>query len=334
MKVIGEEWFDMKMTSVQNSKILKPKLPKGPVKRRPWRTFLNNWELLLLCIPALTCYVLFQYMPMGGLLMAFKDFRYNLGIFGSPWAGFKNFEFLFKSVDLVRIVRNTVSYSAAFIIVNLITNTGVALLLFEIKSRKALKAYQTIMTIPNFLSWVIIGFITYAILNPTLGVLNQFLAFIGVESVDVYTQVKYWPFIIVFMNTWKGVGMGSLMYYASLIGNDPAYYDAAVIDGANRWQQTWYISIPTLIPLMTIMTILAVGGMFSGDFGLFYQIPRNVGVLYEATDIIDTYVFRGLQSGNFGMSSAVGFVQSVVGLILVTLTNYIVGKISPDNKMF
>ncbi len=298
------------------------------------RIFKKNWELLLLCIPALAAYILFAYIPMGGLVMAFKNFRYDMGIFGSPWIGTKNFDFLLKSVDLWRIVRNTLSYSAVFIVVNLITHVGVALLLFELNSRKFLKVTQTIMTLPNFLSWVIVGYITYAIFNPSLGVLNQMLALFNQNPVDVYSNLSYWPFIIVIVNIWKGVGMGCIIYYAALMGVDPALYEAATIDGANRWQQTRYVSLPSLVPVMTILTILAVGNMFRGDFGLFYQIPRNVGVLYEVTDIIDTYVFRGLQNGNFGMTSAVGLVQSVVGLVLVTLANLAVRKISPENSMF
>lgn len=308
--------------------------PSRALKKGPWRTFKNNWELLLLCLPAVICYILFNYVPMSGLVLAFKNFRYDLGLFGSPWNGWANFDFLFQSVDLGRIVRNTLGYSATFIVVNLVTNVTVALLLFEISSRKALKAYQTMMTLPNFLSWVIVGFITYAIFNPSYGVLNQMLASMGKETVDVYSQPGYWPYILVFVNTWKGVGMGCIMYYAALIGIDSSLYEAARIDGANRWQMTLHISIPSLIPLMTIMTIMAVGNMFRGDFGLFYQIPRDVGVLYPTTDVIDTYVYRGLQQANFGIGSAVGLVQSVVGLVLVTATNAIVKKISPENSMF
>lgn len=226
-------------------------------------------------------------------------------------------------------------YSLAFLIIGSIVNIGIALLLFEIKERRgALKAYQTIMTFPNFMSWVIVGFITYAIFNPVLGVMNQFIRALGGTGVDVYSSPAYWPFIIVFVNSWKGLGMGSMMYLANLLGIDASLYEAATIDGANRWQQTRYISIPSIIPLWTIMTILAVGSMFRGDFGLFYQIPRNVGLLYETTDIIDTFVYRGLQTNNYGQSSAVGFIQSVLGLICVGGTNWIVSKISPENAMF
>ena len=307
------------------------------VKRSPLRTFRANWELLLLCIPAMAAYVIFQYIPMVGLVMPFKNFKYPLGLFGSPWIGVKNFEFLFRSVDLQRIVRNTVGYGVVFIIVDTVVNIGFALLLFDIKERRSsLKVYQTIMTFPNFMSWVIVGFVTYAVLNPTLGVLNQILRGLGLRPVEAYTNPSYWPFILPFVYSWKGLGMGSMMYLAALLGVDTALYEAATIDGASRFQQVRYISIPSLVPLWSILTIMAVGGLFRGDFGLFYQISKDVKVLYETTDIIDTYVFRGLRAkgNNWGMSAAVGFVQSVVGLLFVGIANYIVSKISPDNAMF
>lgn len=299
------------------------------------RRFRSNWDLLLLCLPAIACYIIFAYVPMIGLILPFKNYKYNLGLFGSKWVGLKNFTFLFKSADLWRITRNTVGYGLLFMIVGSIVNIGFALLLFEIKeNRPSLKTYQTIMTFPNFMSWVIVGFITYAIFNPSLGVMNQVIRSFGGKGVDVYSNPCYWPFILTFVNTWKGLGMGSMMYLANLLGIDASLYEAATIDGANRWQQTRYISIPSIIPLWTIMTILAVGGLFGGNFDLFYQIPRNIGMLYETTDIINTFVFRGLQSNNYGQSSAVGLMQSVLGLICVGGTNWIVSKISPENAMF
>ena len=311
---------------------------ENTARKRPpvmFRRFRANWELLLLCVPAIVCYIVFSYIPMIGLVMPFKNYKYNLGLFGSKWVGLKNFEFLFRSTDLWRITRNTVGYGLIFLVVGTVVNIGIALLLFEIKERRgALKTYQTIMTFPNFMSWVIVGFITYAIFNPTLGVMNQLIRALGGKGVDVYSNPAYWPFIIPIVNAWKGLGMGSMMYLANLLGIDGSLYEAATIDGANRWQQTRYISIPNIIPLWTIMTILAVGGLFRGDFGLFFQIPRNIGLLYETTDIIDTFVYRGLQSNNYGQSSAVGFIQSFLGLICVGGTNWIVTKISPENAMF
>ncbi len=298
------------------------------------RVFSKNWELLLLCIPAIAAYLLFQYAPMVGLQMAFRNYRYDRGLFHSEWTGFKNFEFLFRSIDLARIVRNSVLYSLTFLILGTICNVVVALLLFEINNRRWLKFYQTVMTFPNFLSWVVVGFVTYAVFNPSIGVLNQVLAFFGHEGVNVYGSPKYWPYILTYMNLWKNVGMGCIMYYAALMGIDPSLYEAATIDGANRWQQTIHISLPSLTSLITIMSILGIGGLFGGDFGLFYQIPRNIGVLYPTTDIINTYVYRGLAGGDYGMSSATGLVQSVVGLVLVVATNLVVKKISPENSMF
>lgn len=307
----------------------------GTTKKRKRGTWLKNMELLILCVPALVCYILFAYVPMFGLVMAFKDYKLAKGIWGSRWIGLKNFEFLFKSVDLTRIVRNTLVYSITFIITGLILNVLIAILLNEVsKNRRALKYYQTTMIFPNFLSWVIVGYITYALFNPSLGILNQLRGFFGLESIDVYMHTRYWPGILILVNLWKGVGMGSMFYFAALIGIDESLYEAARIDGASRLQQILHISLPGLIPLMTIMSILAMGSVFRGDFGLFYQIPRDVSLLYESTDIIDTYVFRGLQNNSYGMASAVGFVQSVVGLLLVTGTNAIVKKISPENSMF
>jgi len=309
-------------------------LPRRP---KAIRIFRKNWELLLLCLPALAVYIIFNYIPMVGLIMPFKRWNYQGGLFGSPWVGLQNFQFLFRSVDLQRIIRNTVGYGVLFMIVGSIVNISFSLLLFEVKERRtSLKTYQTIMTFPNFMSWVVVGFITYAILNPSLGILNQMLRAFGLPPADVYITGHYWPFILTFVNMWKGVGMGSMMYLAALLGVDESLYEAATIDGANRWQKTWYISLPSLLPLWTIMTIMGAGGLFRGDFGLFYQITRNVSVLYEYTDIIDTYVFRALQAkgNNWGHGAAVGFFQSVVGLIFVGATNYIVSKISPDNAMF
>ncbi len=295
----------------------------------------KNWELLLLCLPAVAAYIIFHYIPMVGLIMPFINYKFNLGLFGSKWIGFKNFRFLFRSTDLWRITRNTVGYNLIFLAVGTVVNIGVALLLFEIKERRnALKTYQTIMTFTEFMSWVIVGFITYAIFNPRLGVMNQLIRALGGQGVDVYSSPQYWPFIIPIVNVWKGVGMGSMMYLANLMGIDASLYEAATIDGANRWQQTRYISIPNIIPLWTIIAILCVGNIFSGDFGLFYQIPRNVGLLYETTDIINTFVYRGLQDTNYGQSSAVGFIQSILGLICVGLTNWVVTKIEPENAMF
>ncbi len=303
-------------------------------KKSSLQHFKDNAELLLLALPAIIYFFIFNYLPMFGVVIAFKDYRYNRGILGSDWVGFKNFEFFFTSSDAFRITRNTVGYGAVFIIAGIIAAVTVALLLFEIRNRFAIKFYQTTAILPHFLSWVIVGYITYTLFHPELGVFNQILKALGLEGANWYGEAKYWPFILPVVNIWKGVGMGSIIYYAALMGVDQQLYEAATIDGATKWQQTWNISIPSLTPIMTILSILAIGNLFRGDFGLFYQITRDVGNLYPTTDIIDTYVYRGLRTGDIGITSAVGLFQSVVGLLLVVTTNTIVKKVDPEKSMF
>jgi putative aldouronate transport system permease protein len=271
---------------------------------------------------------------MFGLIMAFQEQRYDLGFLGGKFIGFKNFEFFFTTQDFWRVTSNTVGYSVTFIIMGLIAQVTLALLLFEIKKKFALKYYQTTMILPNFLSWVIVGYIAYIMLNPKMGALNQLFLLFNVKPIEWYAEPKYWPFILTFFNIWKGVGMGSIIYYASLMGINNELFEAARIDGANRWQQIMHISIPSLIPLMSILSILAFGNLFRGDFGLFYQVTRDVGILYPTTDIIDTYIYRGLKSGSLGQTAAIGMVQSLIGLVLVMGTNFVANKINPDNALF
>lgn len=294
-----------------------------------------SWELLLLCIPALTAYILFQYVPMVmAITIPFKDYKFSKGILGSEWSGLDNFKWMLTSTSMERVLRNTIAYGAWFMIIGPITNVIIALLLFEIKNRKVLKTYQTIITFPNFMSMVIVGYVTYAVLSPRSGLINQILAFFGKAPVDVYMKAGYWPVILTIVNIWKGVGMGSMMYFASLMGVDTALYEAAEIDGANRFQRMRYISIPHLIPLVCIFTILGAGSLINGNFDLFYIIPRNSTILYETTDILNTYVYRALKNGTYAMGATVGLVQSAVGMVLVFGTNKIVKKISPENSVF
>jgi putative aldouronate transport system permease protein len=317
-----------KISNVENVKIINNKRSKLKV------FFRKNLPLFVLTLPALIYFILFHYAPMFGVVMAFKDFKYNLGIFGSPWIGFKNFEFFFTSNDAWRILRNTVGYSILFIIVGNVVALTIALLLNEIKNKICLKVHQTAMLLPNFLSWVLVGFLTYIFLSPTMGVLNQFLTSFGLEGREWYSQYGYWPYILTTTSLWKGIGMQVLIYYAAILAVDPELYEAAKIDGASKLKQAWYISIPAVLPVLTILAILAIGDTFRGDFGLFYQIPRDVGLLYPTTDIIDTYIFRGLRSGDLGITAAVGLFQSVVGLILILTVNWIVKKIKPENALF
>lgn len=303
----------------------------GKKERRFKKEFLELYSLM--GIPIVAVFV-FSYLPMGGIIIAFKDYKYNKGIFGSDWAGFKNFEFLFKSDVFFRITRNTILLNFLFIVLNLICAVAIAVLLYEITSRKAVKVFQTILITPNFVSWVIASYMVYALLSPSNGVLNSVIEIFGGTHIEWYAEPGYWPVILAIANIWKGVGMGSIWYYAALMGVDTELKEAARIDGANRWQLYRYIMIPMIVPVIVIRQILAIGGIFRSDFGLFYQVTRNSPMLYKTTDVIDTYVFRAMTEGNMAMSAATGLLQSVVGFVMVVLTNTIVKKINPDNALF
>lgn len=298
------------------------------------KRLIDNAQLLTLAMPAMIFLFIFCYIPMFGIIIAFKDFKPILGVFDSPWNGFKNFEFFFMSQDFFRIVRNTVGYALIFIALKIVLGVAIALMLNEVRSRKALKYYQTTMILPHFLSWVVVGYVSYILLKPSSGMLNQMIRFFGGEGIDWYSEPNVWPVILPIVNSWKHIGMDSIMFYAALMGLDAEVYEAATIDGATKWQQTMKISIPLLAPIICIIGILAMGSVFRGDFGLFYQIPRNVGALYPTTDVIDTYVMRGVMDGSIGPTAAVGLVQSVVGLIMVVGTNLVVKKLDPDSSLF
>ena len=275
-------------------------------------SFKDNLQLLSMALPTILLLAVFNYAPMFGLVLAFKDYKVTDGIFGSPWAGFKNFEFFLKSQDAWRITRNTLGLNFLFIIVGIICGVIFALIMFEVKRARQVKVYQTISILPSFLSWVAVGYIVYALLDPTKGILNQIIEFFGGKGISWYSEPQYWPVILLISKTWQGVGLGSIIYYAALMGVDQELFEAAEIDGANKLQRTWYISLPQLVPIIIIMGLLDVGKIFRADFGLFYNVTRNVGALYPTTDVIDTYVFRALMNqGNIGMSSAVGLFQSV-----------------------
>lgn len=298
------------------------------------RDLYKNKEFLLLCIPATICFIIFHYLPMFGTIIAFKNYNYTQGILGSNWVGFDNFKFFFLSQDAWRITRNTIGYAVVNQITSIVCSVAIAILLYEIKNKFALKVYQTIMILPKFLSWVIVGYITYVLFNPELGVLNNLIEAFGGKPIDWYSTPSVWVVILPLCEIWKGVGMGSIFYYAALMGVDESLYEAATIDGANRWNQIKSISIPSLIPTMIVLGIIGLGSIFRSDFGLFYQIPRDIGALYSTTDTLDTYLYRGLRTGDVGITSAVGLFQSVVGFITVVVANAIVKRIDEDNAMF
>lgn len=295
----------------------------------------ENLQLLTLALPTVVLLAIFNYWPMFGIVLAFKDYKVPKGIFGSPWAGFKNFEFFFQSQDAFRVIRNTLGLNLMFIVTGIFFGVLFALIMFEVKKRRHVKVYQTVSVIPSFISWVAVGYIVYALLDPTRGLLNQALIALGRDAIDWYSSPEYWPAILLITKTWQGVGLGSIIYYAALMGVDNELYEAAEIDGAGKLQKTWFVSLPQILPIVIVMGILDIGKIFRADFGLFYNVTRDVGALYPTTDVIDTYVFRALmQQGNIGMSSAVGLVQSVVCFITLMATNLIVRKISPENSLF
>jgi len=303
-------------------------------RRRKLRVFKQNFALFMLALPGLVFLIIFKYFPMGGLVIAFKDYVPRKGLFGSKWVGLENFEFFFSSQDAFRTIRNTVLYSVDFLIVDLIVGVVIALMLYSLRNGIALKVYHTIILIPRFLSIVIVAFIAYSMLSPTYGVVNQIITAFGGEAINWYSEAEYWPAILNIVHIWQIAGSGCLYYYAALVGIDESLFEAAAIDGANTFQKYWHIAIPSLIPIMTLTTILGIGHIFSGDMGLFYQVTKNQGALYSTTDIINTYTYRALLDGSLEKSAAVGLFQSVTGLILVLITNGIVRKVSPENSMF
>ncbi|TLS51339.1 sugar ABC transporter permease [Paenibacillus antri] len=298
------------------------------------RLFQKNIELFLLSFPAVVYILIFAYLPLVGLVLAFKDYRYDKGILGSDWVGFKNFEFFFTSQTAYIVTRNTILYNVAFILVGLVFALLFAVLLNEI-ARRWIKVHQTAMFLPYFLSWVVISYIITGFLDHEHGYFNQLLMQFGADPVYWYNESRYWPWILVAVSLWKGVGFSTLVYYAGILGIDSSYYEAARIDGATKTQMAMKITLPLLAPLISILMIMSIGGIFRADFGLFYFIPNDSSFLYSVTDVVDTYVFRALKNvGDIGMSTAVGFYQSVVGLVLVVLANYIIKKINDENSLW
>jgi len=298
------------------------------------RFFGRNIELFTLSLPSILYIFVMAYLPMFGVIIAFKNYVYDKGIFGSEWIGFKNFEFLFTSETAFRITRNTVLYNLGYMLFTTVAALTVAILLNEI-SKKWLKLYQTSMILPYFLSWVVMSYIVMAFLDHQNGFINNWLAAAGLEKIKWYFEAKYWPYILNFVHLWKAIGFSALVYYAGILGIDGELYEAAKIDGAKRWQLITNITLPQLTPLIIILLILSIGSMFRGDFGLHYFVPNNNGMTYATTDIIDTYIYRALSEiGDVSMASAVGLYQSFVGFILVVTANYIVRKINEDNSLF
>lgn len=302
-------------------------------------TRIMNFQLLLLALPVLLYVFVFSYLPMGGVIVAFKDYRYDLGIFNSDWMDpwYKNFEFFFKSDSAVAITIHTIAYNVAFIVVGTILSLSVALLLNEIRNKTLIKIYQTAMFLPYFFSWVVVSFVVYAFISPAYGMANPIFHSLGLNIDNAFFYPPIWPFIILIVGEWKYLGYSVIINYAVLMGIDSSYYEAAEVDGANKFQRAWHISIPFLIPVTVIQIILAVGRIFNSDFGLFYSVTQDSGALYSTVDVIDTFIFRAVmsrESVNIGMGAAIGLFQSVVGFVFIIITNLIVKKVNDDAALF
>lgn len=302
-------------------------------KRSRWKWWLPFYLMML---PGLLYFLINNYLPMAGIVVAFKKVNYKLGLFASPWNGFKNFEFLFKSGSLWTMIRNTVLYNCVFIILGTVLAIAVAILLNEIRKKFASRVYQTLILLPYLMSMVIVSYLVFAFLSGESGFVNNtILPALGIQPVSFYQEQKYWPFILTFVHLWKGIGFNSIVYFAAVVGISEEQYEAARVEGATKLQQIRYITLPGLKPTVITMFILSVSKVFFSDFGLFYQVPKNSGILYPVTQTIDTYVYTALMNNNNpGMSAAAGLIQSVVGCILVILANALIRKISKEDAMF
>ena len=295
----------------------------------------KNKVLYLMLLPGLLVLLVNNYLPMFGIVIAFKDYNYAKGFWKSDWVGFNNFEYLFNSKAAFLITRNTILYNVAFIVIAATVAVVLAIIFNELLNRRISKFYQSVVFLPYFFSWVVISYLVFALLSSDMGFVNKILISNGMQPVEWYVDPRFWPLIIILVNTWKWTGYDSIIYLAAIIGFDKSLHEAAAVDGASRFQQITKVMVPMLMPVITVLTLIKVGRIFFTDFGLFFNIPRNSGPLYDVTNVIETYVFRALrQTGDIGMASAAGFYQAVVGFIVVLTANYIVRKIDKDSSLF
>ena len=302
-------------------------------KKIRWKQYL---PIYLLALPGIIYMICNNYLPMFGIVIAFKKLFFAKGILASPWCGLKNFEFLFKSSTAFTMIRNTICYNVLWLILGHVLAIASAILLNEITNRFRARFYQSVILLPYLMSWVVVSYLVFAFLSADTGMFNNsILKPLGIAPVNWYSESKYWPFILTFVNHWKNNGYTMIVYFASIVGISQDYYEAAMLDGATKWQQIKHITIPQLVPTIITLMILSVGRIFASDFGLFYQIPRNTGALYNATQTIDVYVYNALmQRSDYGMASAASVFQSIVGFLMVMVTNAIVRKVSRENAMF
>lgn len=297
----------------------------------------KNRTLLLMFLPVGVLFLLFNYLPLAGLVIAFKNFDFSKGIFGSDWMDplFSNFDYVFSSPVAFRAIRNTILLNALFIAIGLVFEVRFALLLNEMRNKYFKRITQSLTFLPFFISWIVVGVFAYNLMNYENGAINRFLEYLNLQPIDFYSRAELWPAILTIAARWKITGYGTIIYLAALTSIDSSYYEAASIDGASRWQQIRYISIPMLRPTIIILTLLAVGRIMNADFGMFYAMVGDASLLFPTTDVIDTFVYRSLRkSGDIGMASAAGFLQSFVAFFLVLGSNYAARKIDKDSAIF
>lgn len=299
----------------------------------------NTWKnktLLLMSMPAMILFILFNYVPMFGLILAFKDFNFADGIWNSPWCGLRNFKHLFFVGDTAwRLTRNTIGYYILFTIFGTIGNVALAIGINEMIYKKLAKYFQSAMILPTFISYIAISFVVYAFLKSDTGIINRMIIALGGSNFSFYLEPDVWPAILLIVKTWKGIGYGSVLYLSVLTGIDQSLYEAAAIDGASAWQKLRYITIPMLIPMVVVMTLLGLGSIMHSDTGLFFQVTKNVGALYPATQVLDSYVLNAIANTvDYGMTAATTFYQSVVGFVMVVGTNLVVRRIDPESALF
>ncbi|WP_312886246.1 ABC transporter permease [Paenibacillus plantarum] len=308
---------------------------KSARKQGMWHELGKNRWGYLMALPGIVFLLMFSYLPMSGLVLAFKDYNRVDGIFGSPWNGLRNFESFVTSSDVLRVGLNTLYLNALFIIFGTLAQITVSILLHEAAKKWFKKLAQSLLFFPYFVSWVVVGELVYSVLSKDFGSLDKIIAQWGLPRMEWYTHPEYWRGILVFVYIWKWTGYGAIIYIAALTSIDPSYYEAATVDGANRWQQIKHITLPLLMPTSTILTLLAIGRICYGDFGMIFGIVKENGILMSTTDIVDTYVYRALRVYNdIGMSTAVGFVQSVMGFFLVFVSNRIARKIGDGTSLY
>ena len=317
-------------------------------KKKRGKIRVDDLQLFALSLPTTIWYLLFCYIPMFGILIAFKKYKVAPGkgflwslIHNSPWCGLDNFKFLFSSnmKTTIAMFRNTVGYNIVFIVLNIVIPVALAILISHLYSKRLAKVCQTAIFLPHFLSWVVVGYFVYAFLATNEGLVNNVLISMGINPIRWYQKeaIGYWPFILVFLNVWKNMGYNMIVYMASINGIDGSLYEAAVIDGASKHQQTRYITLPLLKPVIIIMFIMAVGRIFNSDFGLFYRTTRNSSGLYNAFVTMDVYVYNSLFKSTiptYGYASAAGFIQSVLGCLTLLAANAIVSKVDKENAFF